>query len=148
MKQVKFLITIALFFAGFATKAQTNSIVFTYDAAGNVIQRELQVLPPCPTCERFSFQTPKDSTEVSPPLDFKIYPNPAQNIVTIEGKLPKDCQEARVQLINSTGQLLKTTTYTGNIKTIDVSDLKYGIYLLEIIYSKKQKSTYKIVVTN
>ncbi len=131
----------------YKTKAQT-SIVFTYDAAGNMIQRKIQVIIPAPGARFINPNNPQDSSEVAPPLNFKIYPNPAQNYVTIEGKLPENCNEAKVIISTSTGQLLKTTTYTGDTKTVDVSDLKNGIYLLEIIYSKKQKSTYKIVVTN
>ena len=143
MKKLLFLTLIAFCFTN-KTKAQT-SVVFTYDAAGNMIERKIQVIIPIPGAR---LSNPLDSTEVPPPLNFKIYPNPAQNYVTIEGRLPENCDEAKVQVINSTGQLLKTTTYTGDTKTVDVSDLKNGIYVLEIIYSKKQKSTYKIVVTN
>ncbi len=123
-----------------------NTFAFSYDAAGNVIQRQLQIMPPLPGGRLGKFE--KDSIETIPPVSFKIYPNPAQTFVTIEGELPVNCTEAKVQLLNSNGQILKTTTYNSEIKTIDVSDLKNGMYLLEIIYNKKQKSTYKIIVTN
>lgn len=151
MKNFFIIKTLVLFiFLNSNIKGQTNSLAFTYDAAGNMVQRQLQVIPPpppCPSCQKLANNN-KDSNEVSPPINFKIYPNPAQTYVTIEGKLPENCVEANVQLLSSTGQVLKTDIYNSEIKTINVSDLKNGIYFMEIIYNKKQKSTYKIIVTN
>jgi hypothetical protein len=144
MKHLFFLFMVMMAMA-INTPAQTT-IAFTYDAGGNMIQRQVQVVPPSPNA-RFN-GVKLDSTEIMPPLDFKVYPNPAQTIVNIEGKLPENCPEAKLQLLNVNGQVLKTGVYTGQTKQQDVSDLKSGIYFLEIIYSKKQKSTYKLIVNN
>ena len=148
MKQIKFIIAIFLFFS-LKTKSQTN-VVFSYDNAGNIIQRQIQIMPPLPGGggRYINPDSSKDTNNITTPINFKIYPNPAQTYLTIEGNLPENTNEAKLQLLSNTGQVLKTNFYTGETKTVDVSDLKNGIYLLEIIYSKKQKSTYKIIITN
>jgi hypothetical protein len=122
--------------------AQTT-IAFTYDAAGNMIERKLQVLLSARVGD-FAI----DSIEIAPPLNFKVYPNPAQSFVNIEGELPPDVKEAEWQLQNNVGQVLKTGSYNGVATQINVQDLKAGVYPLVIIYSKKQRVTYKLIVSN
>ncbi len=145
MKKLKFLIAL-VFLTFINAKGQTNSIVFTYDIGGNMIQRQLQVIPPLPPGgNRLSI--PKDSTEILPALNFKIFPNPTNQYINIEGELPKEFEEAKITLLNSEGKILKTETYNGQTKTMDVSDLKNGLYMLEVNYSKNKRSTYKIIVS-
>lgn len=147
MKNI-FIVTIFFLFISNIGKAQTT-LAYTYDAAGNMIQRQIQIIPPIPNQRPSNpFESTEQKKDSISDIQFKIYPNPAQTFVTIEGKLPENCSEAKVQLLNSTGQILKINTYNSETKTMDVSDLKNGIYLLEIICNKKQKSTYKIIVTN
>lgn len=124
--------------------AQENTIVFSYDKGGRMIQRKVQVF----NMGRLSnpFQ-PKDSV-LTPQVNFNIFPNPTNDLLNIEGDLPEHVSEAKVSLINMSGQVLKKDMYTGQSKSMMVSDLKSGMYLLEIKYSKEKKSTYKIVITN
>lgn len=128
----------------------SQTLVFTYDAAGNMIKRQLQIVPPIPPGNaRFGTPiNPKDSSEVAPPLAFKVYPNPAQLMVTLDGELPKEVSEAKIRLLTTNGQVLKEDTYTGNFKQLDVSQFKNGSYLLEVQYSKKQRSTYHLIISN
>ena len=121
-------------------KAQTADIIFNYDEAGNLIQRKIQVMP---GARIGKFNTPIDSSRV-----FKVYPNPSNSFVRIEGPLPEGTSQGEMSLLSITGQVLKTDVYTGQTKTLMVSDLKPGLYVLEIKYSKTQKSTYKIIVSN
>ncbi len=146
MKQL--LITLITSLSLHANLNAQTTIAFTYDAAGNMIQRQVLVIPPIPNGGARFANTPKDSSEIAPPLNFKIYPNPAQTYVNIEGELPKEVSEAKWQLLSSTGQVLKTGTYNGTLQSVSVQDLKSGLYMLEILYNKKQRSTYKIVVSN
>lgn len=120
--------------------AQSNDLSFNYDAAGNLIERKVQVLP---QARIGKFTTPVDST-----VEFKVYPNPSSQFVNIEGPLPEGRESAQVRLMAMNGQLIKTDSYFGHAKAIPVSELKPGLYLLEVRYSKEEASVYKIVVTN
>lgn len=136
------LVAFCLLSSTFASKAQTIS--FSYDGSGNMTQRSVQVL----MGGRFGNFVTRDSTVIPPPLNFKIYPNPTNAFLNIEGDLPENTQEAQVLITNMNGQVLKRDIYRGALKTIAVNDLASGAYLLNIQYSKEKKSTYKIIITN
>ncbi|MCC6721419.1 MAG: T9SS type A sorting domain-containing protein [Bacteroidia bacterium] len=60
----------------------------------------------------------------------KIYPNPAENYITIY----KSNAERHIEIVNSIGQVVKLNNYynrVGFIK-IDINDLKSGIYSVMI----------------
>lgn len=59
---------------------------------------------------------------------FKIYPNPTENILNID--MNEDCIINSVQIFNLLGQ--KVITSEQHKKTIDVSFLKNGIYLIKM----------------
>jgi len=66
-----------------------------------------------------------------------IYPNPATDFLTISG-----CNHAEVSLYNMQGQKMISKTITEDQSNINVSDLDFGMYLLEFnidgrIFSKK-----------
>lgn len=142
------LVLCAISIKGSILRGQT--IQFTYDAGGNMIQRQVQVMPPVPPgSARFGVPISKtDSTEVTPPVDFKVYPNPATQAVILEGALPEGIKAARVRILTTNAQVVLEQTYTGGKEQIEVSRLTNGLYLMEVQYSKKQKSTYRLVVSH
>jgi hypothetical protein len=64
--------------------------------------------------------------EIAKP-DIRLYPNPTKNQLTIT---PEFESPTTLNFIDITGQLLKTLPLTG--KTIDISSLKKGIYIVQI----------------
>jgi hypothetical protein len=83
--------------------------------------------------------------------DFNVYPNPASNQMAIHYKL-KNEEVVELKLLNLSGQLMKkiTTNQKQTIgdykKTIDVSDLNDGIYLVKLSTSSYTK-TLKVIVS-
>jgi len=70
---------------------------------------------------------------------FKIFPNPASNNLSIVGIYGLLCQ---ANFINSDGKLVNSLTLINEAKNvIDISALKPGMYLLELIDSSKSKQT-------
>ncbi len=63
-------------------------------------------------------------------LGVKIYPNPAQNTVTIT--LPENAIKTTVEILTTQGQLVKNYTVGGGNQQLDISGLANGIYLLDI----------------
>lgn len=119
-----------------------QTIGFSYDAGGNVTQRSLQVIGG----GRLGNLTKSDSI-IEPSQNFKVFPNPASTVLNIEGDLPENIHSADITLLTVNGQILKRDVYAGKSKTLDVSELKNGIYILDINYSRQKRSTYKIIVT-
>jgi hypothetical protein len=61
--------------------------------------------------------------------DFSVYPNPASNQLTIENGLELEMQ---ISIMNIEGKIVYTNEFSGTSSTIDVSNLKAGIYLIQI----------------
>jgi hypothetical protein len=125
-----------------------NTIAFSYDAGGNMIQRQLQVVPPGPGgkfINPYSDSEKKDSLNT---IEFKIYPNPTRDVLNIEGELPPEVQEAKVFLFNTNGQKMIESTYDGQKKQLNLVGFKSGLYYLEVQFSKKNSSNYKVIITN
>ena len=64
----------------------------------------------------------------------KLYPNPSKGIVTIENMGEQNL--TRAEIINPQGRLLKEIQLTGTETTVDVSDLKQGIYFVRLTDDK------------
>ena len=65
--------------------------------------------------------------EISKKDDVKIYPNPASNVLTIECTV----QGAELKMMDVLGNEIKKEKFN-NKTQIDVSDLKQGVYFLNI----------------
>lgn len=72
--------------------------------------------------------------------EWKVYPNPVKDILTIE--LPEAMQGLTLEVFNMLGQKVKEFILLDNIYQLDLSELTQGIYLLKadnnVIKIKKQ----------
>ncbi len=135
---MKNLILYLILISCFNTKAQSTTIKFDYDEAGNQTQRYMQVV----SLRIGNTTNTKDST-----LIFNVYPNPTKDFITIEGAIEKDATEARIYLYDLKGALLYQDVYNGIKKTYSLANYKTGIYFLEIKYNTKQSSNYRILIS-
>lgn len=72
---------------------------------------------------------------------FKIYPNPSQGILFIEGIQ----QDIAVKILGLQGQLIETVKLSANNSSINLSHYPQGIYLLQIENEKGGMEHYKII---
>lgn len=82
------------------------------------------------------FKDPNSVNEVEE-LNFRAYPNPAKDFITVEGEYKV------LSIIDITGKVVKTVTGQSNI---DVKDLNNGIYILNIVGDGATK-TQKIMIS-
>ncbi len=75
-------------------------------------------------------------------LEVKIYPNPTQDYVVVEGS--DNLDKAKLILLSMTGQIVKEMEFSKAI-TLQVNDLPKGTYLMRII-GTMQVSHHKIIV--
>lgn len=75
--------------------------------------------------------------------NFKIYPNPATDYVSIEQKETNGVTLQSVQILDSSGKWIKSVK--DNFNQIDVSNLSKGMYLF-VIQTDKGNKTEKIVI--
>jgi hypothetical protein len=77
--------------------------------------------------------------------EFNLYPNPAQNNLTIQTN-SEHFDKAIIEIRNPFGQSLLTTSFI-NHEVIDISGLPNGIYLIIISQSKQTVSTKKLIIS-
>jgi hypothetical protein len=79
-------------------------------------------------------------------LSFRIFPNPASNLMTIN--LDSNyIRPGRIEVYDSFGKVVYQNICNENAYSIDISDFANGIYLIK--FSSSQKFSYdKIIVTH
>jgi hypothetical protein len=140
-RAIHFSVVMTLF--SLFTKAQSGeyAIQFSYDAAGRVIERKATVM----VSGRIG-RTPVDSLEVSPSPSFKVFPNPTNDYINIEGELPEKSSLAKFALMNTSGQSVAQGIYKGSPMSLSVQGLARGVYVLQFKYADKTQTTYKLIV--
>lgn len=92
---------------------------FNYDASGN-------------NTVDFGFFDPNATTSIDDGLGkenfVQLFPNPVQNILTIEGNL----NQYQIEIFDMTGQFHQRSLLTGTKQAIDISSLPSGVYLAKI----------------
>ena len=73
--------------------------------------------------------------------EVRIYPNPAHNVLNIEGDNLKEAA-----IYSAIGTLVQKTEVTGKAVTLNVSGLTKGIYFVKIITNEGNISTRKVVI--
>ena len=77
----------------------------------------------------------------------KIYPNPAENTITIELSTELDNKNISVEIYNYLGQKVIFYNFAGDLlNTLDVSDLSNGIYIFKILVGNKIIAREKVVI--
>lgn len=74
------------------------------------------------------------------PIEYNVYPNPVQNVVNIEGD-----EILNVRIVDMSGRLISSHDYFDNKVTINLDNLKRGIYVLNITGKGGVSCTKKIV---
>lgn len=115
-------------------------IVFSYDAAGNRIQRNLVVVP-CGDIER---TTDTAGNTVISTLQANVYPNPAKDKINIDLKQASNENETKVFLYDLNGKIIYETILSSAQFQINVSNYSNGKYLLKIVNGKEFK-TYNVL---
>jgi hypothetical protein len=73
---------------------------------------------------------------------FDVYPNPTEGILNISVKSDRI---SRIQIFNAMGQLVRSTEVTSQSFSLDVSDLKGGLYILRAVAQNKM-FTQKVIL--
>lgn len=72
----------------------------------------------------------------------RVYPNPFKYSVNID--FGSNFDEKQINIYNAVGQMLKTITTSDNLTTLDLSELNYGVYMMQVV-SRDQMKTIRLV---
>ncbi|MFN2429326.1 MAG: T9SS type A sorting domain-containing protein [Cryomorphaceae bacterium] len=79
-------------------------------------------------------------------LGFSIFPNPAENQVTIQTETTTSLSGAIIKILDSSGRLQASHSWNGAVQNIDVSKLSPGLYFVQLIYSDRASGTTKLIL--
>ena len=68
--------------------------------------------------------------------NFKVYPNPAKNVLNLSASV----QIERIEVYNMLGQKIMTQQLGNTTSTLNISDLKSGTYIVTVTINGKQSS--------
>jgi hypothetical protein len=79
-------------------------------------------------------------------LEFRYYPNPAQDLITIEA-LGCEARIESMQIVDLTGRLL-TTALPTRTNELNLGDLSQGVYLIKVKLTNQDVHTLTVVKTS
>jgi hypothetical protein len=84
-------------------------------------------------------------TVASQPVSVQLYPNPANNAVTVYAQ---GAEIAQALLYSSRGELLKTQSIAQSKGQLDLAGLPPGLYLVELVLADGRRGVSKLLVIN
>ena len=85
------------------------------------------------------------SDELYSGVEFKLFPNPAKDVITL--KMSSEDIGSTIEVFNILGKAVKTMKMTNNSYKMDVSDLANGMYLIRV-HTKNGLAIKKLVIRN
>jgi len=140
MKKYITTIVLLLFSACVTFGQNTPAYAYTYDEAGNRIQRELIFIQGNKSLE--SENTQQDSVVYNYNVfsyDVKIYPNPTDGFFKVEIiDLPTNIS-LQIFVYDMQGRSIFSTTSNTSVTEIDFSNQANGMYILQLIIDNRKK---------
>ena len=126
---------------------QAQTIQYSYDNAGNRIQRKVFVSIVSPEAEATASARnspfPEATTEqVAIQNSIKVFPNPAQNQLQIT--LGEELQNATIELFDLPGKLMIKSPLRGLNHSIDLTQQSSGEYIL-VVRNREFLGQWKVV---
>jgi hypothetical protein len=85
---------------------------------------------------------PTGIAEISDQFDYSVYPNPAKETITIRVPVPG---KYTFRLIDVNGRVLKSGSFTGTLKNINIGNITAGTYWMQLEEEHKYATVKKIV---
>jgi len=141
MKTVHLLLS--LLFCCYFSIAKGQTVSYGYDAAGNRINRVID-LSPLRSAEVDTQEEPQVFSEVLKGLEIRIYPNPTDGILKVEVMGLSEGKEARFSLYALSGVLIVDKRSASGVETLDLTGQSAGTYVLRIA-AGEEKSEWKVI---
>jgi len=129
MKKIIFLLFLS-------TGMTAQTVKYTYDAAGNRVQRKLDVSDPS-TQRTIETNQDEKATQKASELGLSVFPNPAQDKVNVVIGNLKEGQQVSIFLIDEQGKSLLSQKASIEQSTLDMSLYKPGIYFIKVVVDKE-----------
>lgn len=134
MKKLSLALLFAVLLFPLSAQAQ-NTIAFAYDAAGNRIQRYIEI-----PAER-SVSQPEENippvTDTALGNTITIYPNPTKGLLKVDIENFKEEQQGSIVIYDMKGQAIVSHKKVFAANELDITNTSAGNYILRITLDKK-----------
>ncbi len=114
-----------------------QAVKYSYDPAGNRINRKLYVCPNCPVSGReANNDTTKKTEKLAAQYGVTAYPNPTLDKVNLNITNLPNKEQTDVELVDASGAILLTEKNLQQQNQIDMSSYRQGIYYLRVSVGK------------
>jgi WD40 repeat protein len=137
----KMMFAAFFFFCLTAVQLHGQNIAFTYDQAGNRIERKTIPLKSSSVSDNEPEQLFEDSLADQ---EIRIYPNPSEGHLMVSISHPENIPEGKITISDVNGRLLATKIIEGQNTSLNLSDQPSGLYLMTITLGE-ESSVWKIV---
>jgi len=127
------IITLLLFLS---ITSMGQTVKYSYDPAGNRVQRKLDISDPNSQRTTDS-KADKKGMEKAEELGLSVFPNPAQDKVNVVIANLKEGQQANVFLLDEQGKNLVNQKTSVEQNSLDMSPYKPGIYFIKVVVDKE-----------
>ncbi|WP_185963929.1 T9SS type A sorting domain-containing protein [Flavobacterium restrictum] len=146
----KYYSPLLLFCCCIAMAQNPDKIVFTYDTAGNQVQRELCINCTNPNAKYVSNPKMLKKEELIPSEASDLvsyYPNPVKEELYLKWELALTNPVTTIQVYDLNGRTLKSFTQTNKDTSCTIPFLSYpvGMYLIIFNYTNGEQKKIKIV---
>lgn len=141
--------------------SEHNTTEFEYaeievDYFSNELPDTLQIIfkNPCDNYDSTQFtidyvglvgMNPTNTEEVTLLHEIEVFPNPASDALTFKTILGNE-KNALIRIVDLQGKIIEGFNFTGNEKTIDVSQWTNGIYFYQVLQDGKLEKTGKLMI--
>ncbi len=112
---------------------KTDMIIGMNTGGASLLMKDIGFLvpPPKEKDEDPEVEDTLSNRDLGQLLHWNIFPNPASSEVTVQSKVDSN-EETRIQIMDLNGRVLAEDYFDTSIKTIDVSSLPKGMYVISI----------------
>ncbi|MDR2954932.1 MAG: T9SS type A sorting domain-containing protein [Prevotella sp.] len=105
---------------------------FSYDAAGNLTKREIELLPKSAFAQQNQNLEQKTLSDKVATRDITIYPNPTYGQLAIEFSSIEGVKNADITILNFNGSIVLKKKIDSQYMDLDISNRPPGIYFMHI----------------
>ncbi len=117
-----------------------NILCFGYGECGSNLEAEARLK------SRRVYNMNKEFKEITANSNIQISPNPVKNILILNiENINKESQNS-IKVSNLQGQTVFEQTFNGNSNQLNLSELKNGVYLYEVISNGENFGNGKVVI--
>ena len=135
---------ILIFLTSCAIAQSSQKIAYAYSPSGNRIQRKFDNINPFRVGHKDSASSVKEFQQIAKNEGISVYPNPTSGKVVLTINNFDSKETNTMSLLDAKGNVIIIQPLTDKVSEMNITELKSGVYLIQVIKNDKMLY-YKLV---